>query len=164
MSSCITCPVFVFVPNGSFQLVGLKSHTSFASPKQWWPVPGGLPWDILSTFFPSGSANIPADLLHLQLLLLPGTGADWTWSREFMLQQALLPCHALADKNHRQQQPKEQSLARHHSHNSNYSTATLAITSPCELIKVQAMCLRVLWGEVFLLLGVLLSLNIFYPW
>lgn len=87
-----------------------------------WPVPDWLPWDILrtDTLFPPRSANIPGDL-HLQLLLLPWNKADWAWSGEFILQQVCLPCRALPDINHRQQQPKEQFLPRHHSHSSNYS-------------------------------------------
>lgn len=162
MSSSISCPVFVFIPmcpNESFQLVGFKSHTSFASPDQvastrWTPIGHPEHWHSLSSqvskYSWRSASTAPTSAR---------TKADWRWSREFMLQQVLLPCQALPDINHRQQQPKEQPLGRHHSQNSSYSTATSAITSLCEVIKVQVMCLRVLKGEISLLL----SLNIFYP-
>lgn len=57
MSSSISCPVFVFIPmcpNGSFQLVGFKSHTSVASPNQvastrWTPMGHPEDWHSLSS-------------------------------------------------------------------------------------------------------------------
>lgn len=124
MSSCLSCPVLVFSPmcptEGPMHLLPLQIRQS---------VPDGFLWDLLRAdmLVSPRSANIHGDLLYPQLLPLSVTKADWMWLKEVMPQLILLHCHALPNRNHTEQQHKEQPLARRHSHNSSYSMPTSVI-------------------------------------
>lgn len=102
------------------------------------------------------------DLLHPQLLHLPVTKEDWTWLNEVKCQLVLLPCYALPNIIHMQQQPRRSSLWPDVIRITNFSMLASVITSLYVVLYDWLMCLRFSWGEFFLVMRLLFILYSFY--